>query len=58
MWLSSSNVSAYYINEGTVLNIVDSELGEIDPELIDKISQTINSEYNQMRNIEYGTQED
>ncbi|MBO7142211.1 MAG: hypothetical protein J6V76_03795, partial [Bacteroidales bacterium] len=53
MWLPTENVAAYYLNDGTAMNIVDDELGEIDPELIDRISQVINHEYGTIRNIEY-----
>lgn len=58
LWLTSDNVAAYIIKDGVAQSIVDEELGEIDPEFIDSISQTINHEYGQMRNIEYGIEED
>ncbi|MBQ3619801.1 MAG: AAA family ATPase [Bacteroidales bacterium] len=57
-WLPSDNVAAYYLTNGNLQNIIDTELGEIDPELIDEISKTINHEYGLMRNIEYGIEED
>ncbi|MCR5453522.1 MAG: ATP-binding protein [Bacteroidales bacterium] len=56
MWLPSENVAAYFLTDGKAVNIVDDELGEIDPEHIDKISQVINHEYDQIRNIEYETE--
>lgn len=56
-WMPIENVSAYYLNNGKVLSIIDDELGEIDPALIDKISHVINHEYDLIRDIEYETEE-
>ncbi|MBO7597081.1 MAG: ATP-binding protein [Bacteroidales bacterium] len=53
LWQPTENVAAYYLNEGSAMSIIDEELGEIDPELIDKISQVINHEYGIIRSIEY-----
>lgn len=53
LWQPTENVAAYYLNDGSAMSIIDEELGEIDPELIDKISQVINHEYGIIRNIEY-----
>ena len=56
-WMPIENVSAYYLNNGKALSIIDDELGEIDPALIDKISHVINHEYDIIRDIEYETEE-
>ena len=46
-------VSAYRVANGTVENIMDEELHEIKAELLDEISQSINSQYEELLDIEY-----
>lgn len=53
MWLPSDVVSAYRVANGTVENIMDKELHEIKAELLDEISQSINSQYEELLDIEY-----
>lgn len=48
LWLPTENVSAYILENGVAVNIIDEELGEIRAELIDKISQVINNQFEQI----------
>ena len=54
LWIKSDSISAYYLDAGEPQSILDEELNEIDPELIDSISDKINNEYDNIRNIKYG----
>jgi len=56
LWLPTEKVAAYILKDGTAESIIDEELGEIDPESIDKISEEINRMYGKMRDIEYETE--
>lgn len=48
LWLPSDNVSAYMLKDGEATYIIDKELGEIQAELIDGISNVINDQYDQL----------
>lgn len=48
LWLPTEKVSAYILQNGVATSIIDDELGEIKAELIDSISQVINTQYEQL----------
>ena len=50
LWLKKSGVSGWYINEGTVVNCVNDEIGLIN-EYIDEISNVINNDFDKMLSI-------
>jgi predicted ATP-dependent endonuclease of OLD family len=54
LWIDAKTIAAYYLEEGSSISIMDEELHEIDPKLIDSISDKINNEYDNIRNIKYG----
>lgn len=53
IWLPAESVSAYRIADGTATEIMDEDIHEIRAEVIDEISQAINSQYEQLANIDY-----
>jgi energy-coupling factor transporter ATP-binding protein EcfA2 len=57
LWLPTERVSAYILGNGTAESIIDEELGEIKAEMIDNVSKIINQEYDQLYDIEYGTEQ-
>ena len=58
LWLPWERVDAYRIEKGRANSILDLELHEIKAELIDEISQTISEQYNQMLDLEIGTNDE
>jgi hypothetical protein len=53
LWLPTERVAAYILKDGTAGNIIDKDLGEIDPSAIDNVSKIINQQYEQITDIEY-----
>ena len=45
LWIPSEKVSSYMLTDGTANSIMDEDLGEIQAELIDNISNVINNQY-------------
>ena len=58
LWLPTERVAAYFLKDGGATSIIDDELGEIDPKLIDSVSRVINKMYGQITDIEYEEQEE
>lgn len=58
LWLPTERVAAYFLKDGAAASIIDDELGEIDPKLIDLVSREINKKYGQITDIEYEEQEE
>ena len=52
LWLPSEKVSAYLLQDGKSSDIMDTELGEIKAELIDGISDVINSQYDRLLELD------
>ena len=52
-WIDFNNVSAYYINNGTAVDILDYENKTIDANTIDDVSETIAKEFEALLNIKY-----
>lgn len=52
LWLPHENVSAYILQNGEAINIIDPELGEIKAELIDEISGVLNKQYDQLLQLD------
>ena len=52
LWIPLINVSAYMLQNGEASSIIDDELGEIKAELIDEISNVINSQYDQLLQLD------
>lgn len=52
LWLPSENISAYMLQNGEAIDIIDPELGEIKAELIDDISNVINNQYDQLLQLD------
>ena len=52
LWLPLENVSAYILQNGEAVDIIDPELGEIKAELIDEISNVINNQYDQLLQLD------
>lgn len=52
LWLKPSDVSAYFVNNGTIKNIIDDELKLIKVESIDSASAIINEEYDKLFELE------
>lgn len=53
-WVNPKDVSAFMLNEkGTVENIIDEEIGQINAERIDEISRVINKEFDDLLKIEF-----
>ncbi len=52
LWLKPSDVSAYFVNNGTIKSIIDDELKLIKVESIDSASAIINEEYDKLFELE------
>jgi len=52
LWLPLENVSAYILQNGEAVDIIDPKLGEIKAELIDEISNVINNQYDQLLQLD------
>ena len=57
LWLPTERVAAYILENGKAESIIDEELGELKAEMIDNVSKIINHEYDQLYDIEYGTEQ-
>jgi AAA15 family ATPase/GTPase len=53
LWLNPNDVGAWFVEEGTVRSIVDEENGQIRAEEIDKISDTLNLEYDKIMEMKF-----
>ena len=51
--LISEDVGAYFINDGTIISAFDSELGQINHDLIDGCSREINEVYEKLSEVEF-----
>lgn len=52
-WLDFEQTKAYFVCEGGVRSIMDEDTGMIAAEIIDSISDTLNSEFEQLLDIEH-----
>jgi hypothetical protein len=52
-WIDFDNVSTYYIDNGTAVDILDYENKTIDANTIDDVSETIAKEFEALLNIKY-----
>ena len=57
LWLKRSDVSGWYISDGTVTDCVDNDVGLIQNELIDNISNVINEDFDKLLSIKTGSEE-
>lgn len=55
-WIDFEQVSAYYINNGTAVDILDYENKTIDATAIDDVSETIAYEFESLLNLKYQNQ--
>ena len=51
-WLQKNKVDGYFIDNGTLTSLFDSELNMLKTELIDSASDIVNNEYNKLFDIE------
>ncbi|MBR8146342.1 AAA family ATPase [Burkholderia vietnamiensis] len=51
-WLKAEQVSGLFVNNGTVENLVDDELGLLKVELIDNASSLINTQYEELFEVD------
>ena len=56
--LSIHNVSAYALENGRCRTILDKETGLIDAEILDSVSGKINSEFDNLLNVQHGNQDE
>lgn len=57
LWIKPDTIAAYMLTDGSALNIIDEELGEVKAELLDEISNEINKQYDDLLKIKYNAQE-
>ncbi|UCZ56531.1 ATP-binding protein [Desulfurispirillum indicum] len=50
-WLDGNNLSAYFVGNGRIYNIYDHNTGIIDPQFIDRASEKINNDFDQLLEI-------
>lgn len=50
-WLKPEDLNAFYVDNGTIIDIIDRDFGIIKAEMIDKLSEEINSEFNKLLDI-------
>jgi len=55
LWIDYSRISAYFVQDGLIRNIMDDELRQIKSEEIDSASRIINNQYQLLSKIEFGT---
>ncbi len=53
LWLDPDDLGAWFVENGTVRSIIDEENQQIQAEEIDKISETLNQEYDQIMDIKF-----
>ena len=56
--LSIHNVSAYALENGRCRTMLDKETGLIDAEILDSVSGKINSEFDNLLNVQHGNQDE
>ncbi len=56
--LSIDNVSAYALENGSCRTMLDKETGLIDAEILDSVSGKINSEFDNLLNVQHGNQDE
>jgi predicted ATP-dependent endonuclease of OLD family len=52
LWLNPDKLSAFFVSEGGIENIIDDEFGLIKSEAIDSASEIINNIYNLLFNLD------
>lgn len=52
-WLQFEKLSAYYVESGVIRSCLDKEFKSIDNEVIDGVSDVINSDYDRMLELWY-----
>lgn len=50
-WLDVDRLSAYFVSDGRIIDMVDKELGIIDPKYIDQASEIINDDFDRLLEI-------
>ncbi|MCL2016567.1 MAG: ATP-binding protein [Defluviitaleaceae bacterium] len=55
-WIDRADLSAWHVKDGTVTNCIDDEIGQIENELIDKISRVMNRQYDDLLDLEVGAE--
>ena len=50
-WLHIDRLSAYFVSDGRIIDMVDKELGIIDPRYIDQASEIINDDFDKLLEI-------
>lgn len=53
LWLNPDDVGAWFVENGTVRSIMDSETKQIKAEEIDKVSEVLNNEYDRIMDIKF-----
>ena len=53
LWLNPGDVGAWFVENGTVRSIIDEENMQIKAEEIDKISETLNQEYDKIMDLKF-----
>lgn len=53
LWLNPNDVGAWFVENGTVRSIIDEENMQIKAEEIDKISETLNEEYDKIMDLKF-----
>lgn len=51
-WIDINKVNAFYVDKGCITSIIDTELGQIQAEKIDSISNVLNEQFDQLIDIE------
>lgn len=52
LWMNPDRVAAYTLDKGVAVNIIDDELCQIKAELIDRVSEEINSQYSNLSDFD------
>lgn len=52
LWLPTTDVAAYMLHDGTSISAIDDNLHEIKAELIDEVSNEINTQYESLMNFD------
>lgn len=53
LWLNPDDVGAWFVENGTVRSIMDSDTKQIKAEEIDKISEVLNEEYDRIMDVKF-----
>ena len=52
-WLDINKINAFFVQNGCISSIIDTELEQIQAEKIDKISNILNEQFDKLMNIEF-----